>query len=287
MVIQWYPGHMDKALRQMGDNIKLVDAVIYVLDSRAPYSCLNPKYKEIIGDKPMLFVLNKADLVEEKELVQWEALFSEKEFHIVKLNSTITNTTKVLLSKIEKLLSEKIKRNQAKGVHLPLRLMVIGVPNCGKSTLINNVCSNKKTETGDRAGVTRSNQWVKIAGNYEMLDTPGTLWPSFENDKVARNLAYIGSIKDEVLDMEELAFAFLNDIKIQYFQNLVKRYNLKCDINSETISLFDEICLNRGFKLRGNDIDYGRGARAIIDDFRKGRIGKIILDDLKDLKNVF
>lgn len=287
MIIQWYPGHMDKALRQMKDSIKLVDAIIYVLDARAPYSCINPKYKELIGDKPAIIVLNKADLVDESELIFWENAFQELGYDVVRLNSTITNATKIMLAKVEKTLKDKIERNKAKGVHLPLRLMVIGVPNCGKSTLINNVCANKKTITGDKAGVTRANQWVKIGGNYEMLDTPGTLWPSFDNEKVARNLAYIGSIKDEVVDIEGLAYAFIDDLKLKYFNNLVERYNLKTSIASETIHIFDEICLNRGFKLRGNEIDYTRGAKAIIDDFRKGRIGKIILDDLKELNDAF
>lgn len=287
MIIQWYPGHMDKALREMQGVMKLVDAVIYVLDSRAPYSCINPKYKEIIGNKPAIITLNKADLVQDSELKNWEHLFEKNGYEVVSLNSTVTNATKMLLMKAEKLLAEKINKNKAKGIHLPIRMMVIGVPNCGKSTLINNVCANKKAVTGDKAGVTRSNQWVKIGGDYELLDTPGTLWPSFKNNKVARNLAYIGSIKDDVLDIEELAFAFIDDLRVKFFENLVERYSLKCSNDCETIEIFDEICLNRNFKIRGNEIDYTRGAKAIIDDFRKGRLGKIILDDLTDAKDDF
>ena len=287
MIIQWYPGHMDKALREMQSVMQLVDAVIYVLDSRAPYSCINPKYKEIIGNKPAIITLNKADLVLDIELKKWENLFEKNGYEVVALNSTVTNATKMLLLKAEKLLEEKINRNKSKGIHLPIRMMVIGVPNCGKSTLINNVCANKKAITGDKAGVTRSNQWVKIGGDYELLDTPGTLWPSFKNNKVARNLAYIGSIKDDVLDIEELAFAFIEDLRVKFFENLVERYFLKCSNDCETIEIFDEICLNRNFKLRGNEIDYTRGAKAIIDDFRKGRLGKIILDDLTDAKDDF
>ena len=286
MVIQWYPGHMDKALRQMRGSVKLVDAIVYVLDARAPYSCINPKYKELIGDKPAIIVLNKADLVNDSELSLWQTYFENKGFEVVKLNSTVSNTTKTLLAKAEKNLREKIERNKLKGVHIPIRLMVIGVPNCGKSTLINNVCANKKTETGDKAGVTRANQWVKIGGDYEMLDTPGTLWPSFKNERVARNLAYIGSIKDEVLDIEELAFAFINDLRERYFSNFVGRYDICLPTTCETIEIFDQICINRGFKLKGNELDYCRGAKAIIDDFRKGRLGKIILDTLEN-ENVF
>ena len=285
MVIQWYPGHMDKALREMQKTVKLVDAIVYVLDARAPYSCINPKYKELIGNKPALLVLNKADLVEENLLNEWVNLFAHYGYESIMLNSTITNATKMVLSKMQILLKDKIQRNKAKGVHLPLRFMVIGVPNCGKSTLINNVCANKKTETGNKAGVTRANQWVKINSDYEILDTPGTLWPSFADKKVALNLAYIGSIKDEVLDIEELGYSFVEDIKKTFFENLKQRYALKSCADDETIAIFDEICINRGFKLRGNEIDYTRGAKSIIDDFRKGRLGKIILDNIEDAKN--
>ena len=287
MIIQWYPGHMDKALREMQNTLKLVDAIIYVLDSRAPYSCINPKYKDLIGNKPALLVLNKADLVNEEDLNKWTDLFKRNGYDSIKLNSTISNASKIILSKMEVILSDKIEKNKAKGIQLPLRFMVIGVPNCGKSTLINNVCPRKKTETGNKAGVTRANQWVKINATYEILDTPGTLWPSFKNNQVAKNLAYIGSIKDEVLDIEELAYSFIEDIKDRFFNNIKERYSLLCNENTETIDIYNEICLKRGFILRGNELDYNRGAKAIIDDFRKGRMGKIILDKIEDAKNGF
>lgn len=278
MVIQWYPGHMDKALREMKNNAKLVDAILYVLDARAPFSCLNPKFDTIIGAKPVIMVLNKADLISKEDLNRFEQYFKSKNIPVVALNSTITNATKPIIESASNLLSDKVERFKNKGVNIPLRLMVIGVPNSGKSTLINNVCGNKKTITGDRPGVTRSNQWVKISNGFELLDTPGTLWPAFDNPQVARNLAYIGSIKDDVLDVEELAFAFINDLRVKYFEALRDRYSLKVDNIAETIEIFDEICQNRGFILRGGEIDYNRGARAILDDFRKGRIGKLVLD---------
>ena len=287
MIIQWYPGHMDKALREMQNTLKLVDAIIYVLDSRAPYSCINPKYKDLIGNKPALLVLNKADLVNEEDLNKWTDLFKRNGYDSIKLNSTISNASKIILSKMEVILSDKIEKNKAKGIQLPLRFMVIGVPNCGKSTLINNICPRKKAETGNKAGVTRANQWVKINANYEILDTPGTLWPSFKNNQVAKNLAYIGSIKDEVLDIEELAYSFIEDVKDRFFNNIKERYSLLCNENTETIDIYNEICLKRGSILRGNELDYNRGAKAIIDDFRKGRMGKIILDKIEDAKNGF
>ena len=278
MVIQWYPGHMDKALREMKNNAKLVDAILYVLDARAPFSCLNPKFDTVIGSKPVIMVLNKADLIEKTDLVRFEQYFKVNNIPVVALNSTITNATKPIIESANLLLSEKVERFKNKGVNIPLRLMVIGVPNSGKSTLINNVCGNKKTITGDKPGVTRSNQWVKISNGFELLDTPGTLWPSFDNPQVARNLAYIGSIKDDVLDVEELAFAFIDDLREKYFDALSSRYNLNINDEVTTIEIFDEICQNRGFILRGGEIDYNRGARAILDDFRKGRIGKLVLD---------
>ncbi len=278
MVIQWYPGHMDKALREMKDNAKLVDAILYVLDARAPFSCLNPKFDTIIGAKPVIMVLNKADLISKEDLNRFEQYFKSKNIPVVALNSTVTNATKPIIESASNLLSDKVERFKNKGVNIPLRLMVIGVPNSGKSTLINNVCGNKKTITGDKPGVTRSNQWVKISNGFELLDTPGTLWPAFDNPQVARNLAYIGSIKDDVLDVEELAFAFINDLRLKYFDALRDRYSLKVDNVAETIEIFDEICQNRGFILRGGEMDYNRGARAILDDFRKGRIGKLVLD---------
>ncbi len=278
MIIQWYPGHMDKALREMKNNAKFVDAILYVLDARAPFSCLNPKFDTIIGAKPVIMILNKADLISREDLNQFEQFFKVKNVPVVALNSTITNATKPIIECASVLLKDKIDRFKNKGVAIPLRLMVIGVPNSGKSTLINNICGNKKTITGDKPGVTRSNQWVKISNGFELLDTPGTLWPAFDNPKVAQNLAYVGSIKDDVLDVEELAFAFIDDLKGKYFDALQDRYNLNSDNNAETIEIFDEICRNRGFILRGGEIDYNRGARAILDDFRKGRIGKLVLD---------
>lgn len=278
MVIQWYPGHMDKALREMKNNAKLVDAILYVLDARAPLSCLNPKFDSVVGSKPVIMILNKADLISREDLARFEQYFTAKNMPVIALNSTITNATKPIIDTACKLLSEKIAKYKAKNISMPLRLMVIGVPNSGKSTLINNVCGNKKAMTGDKPGVTRINQWVKIGNGFELLDTPGTLWPSFDKPRLARNLAYIGSIKDDVLDVEELALAFIDDLKSKYFQELFARYDLKMDAKDASIEIFNEICKKRGFILRGGDFDYNRGARAILDDFRKGRIGKIALD---------
>ncbi len=275
--IQWFPGHMTKALREMEQNVKKVDLVIYVLDSRAPYSCLNPEFREVIGSKPIIYVLNKADLVETSDLKYWEKYLSSPNAVALPMVSTLTNASKVIVDVMQKLLASKIERNKSKGVNMPLRAMVIGVPNCGKSTLINNLCGKYKAKTGDKPSITRSTQWVRIAGELEVLDTPGTLWPSFDDDVVAHNLAYINAIKSDVLDIASLSLDFIQFLLANYSELFFARYSIT-RYGEEPIFYLEQICRNRGFLQRGGDVDYERGANALFDDFRKGRIGKIILD---------
>lgn len=281
MTIQWFPGHMTKAIRIMEKDIKVVDVIIYVLDARAPFSCVNPKFAEVVGQKPIIYVLNKADLADENENANWQNYFSGKNSVCVMLNSTETNSTKILLDKVNFLLKKKNEKYDKKGVKMINRAMVIGVPNSGKSTLINNVCGKYKAQTGNKPGVTKGTQWVRI-GDFELLDTPGTLWPSFENQEVAKNLAYIGSVRDEVLDMGELSLDFIEKMKGRYPEMLKTRYNV--NIDAEPIAILEEICENRKFLLRKNELDYERGSKAVLDDFRKGRIGRITLEKIEDLK---
>lgn len=280
MLIQWFPGHMTKALRAMEEDIKLVDLVIYVLDARAPFSCVNPKFAEVIGQKPIIYVLNKSDLADEKETKKWQNYFTSQNSLCVLLNSTQTNSTKILLDKIRFLLQKKIQKYQNKGVSMINRAMVLGVPNSGKSTLINNFCGKYKAITGDKPGVTKGRQWVRIGGEFELLDTPGTLWPSFENQEIAKNLAYIGSIRDEVLDVPSLSLDFIEKISKTYPNLLKERYNIS--LEGEPLEILENICKSRRFLLKGNEIDYDRGSRAVLDDFRKGRLGKISLDWFED-----
>ena len=275
--IQWFPGHMTKALREMEQNIKKVDLVIYVLDSRAPYSCLNPEFREVIGNKPIIYVLNKADLVDVADLKYWEKYLSAKNAIALSLVSTLSNASKVIVDAMQKLLASKIERNKSKGVNMPLRSMVIGVPNCGKSTLINNLCGKYNAKTGDKPSITRSTQWVRIGAGLEVLDTPGTLWPSFADDTVAHNLAYINAIKSDVLDIASLSLDFIEFLLDDYKDLFFARYSIT-RMGEPPLFYLEEICRNRGFLLRGGEIDYERGANALFDDFRKGRIGKIMLD---------
>ena len=277
MTIQWFPGHMTKTFRLIEQDIKVVDVIIYVLDSRAPYSTVNPKLSSMSQNKPIIYVLNKADLVDEQQLNKWISHFTTNNSTAIALDSTTSNSTRVLVPIIRKLLEEKIEKAKAKNINKIIRTMVVGVPNTGKSTLVNNLCGKARTKTGNKPGVTRGKQWVTIDNGIEVLDMPGTLWPSFDDKTVAQHLAYLGSIKDDVLDIENLAFDFINEFKGGKNDIFEQRYGVETE-GKETIEIFDEICLAKKCVLKGNEPDYERCARMIIDDFRKGRFGKIILD---------
>ena len=275
--INWFPGHMTKALREMEDESKKVDMVIYVLDARAPMSCINPEFVNILGNKPILYVLNKADMVDTKDLQSFIKRCKNENTEVVLLNSTKSGAIKIIEPIMNDLCKEKIEKYKQKGFKINLRAMVLGVPNSGKSTLINNLCGVKKATTGDKAGVTKGKQWLALKNGFEVLDTPGTLYPNITNQKIALNLAFIGSIKNEVLDINELALDFLNFCKKKYFINLKEKYNIQ-DENISSIEMLDKIAEFKHYLLKGGVIDYDRTCLAIIDDFRKGKLGKIYLD---------
>lgn len=275
--INWFPGHMTKALREMEEEAKNVDMIIYVLDARAPKSCVNPEFIKIIGNKPILYVLNKADMVEEQDLKPFLPYFKKPNTETVLLDSTKSGAIKQIEPIMVNLCQEKLNKYKQKGFKINLRAMVLGVPNSGKSTLINNLCGSKKTITGNKAGVTRGKQWLALKNGFEVLDTPGTLYPNITNQQIALNLAFIGSIKNEVVDINELAIDFLNFCKKHYFNNLQEKYNLQ-DKTMSALEMLDEIATYKHYLLKGAEPDYDRTCIAIIDDFRKGKLGKIILD---------
>jgi ribosome biogenesis GTPase A len=274
--LQWFPGHMTAAVRMMEENLKAVDGVMVVLDARAPRASLNSKLDRLFSNKKVLYVLNKTDLVETKDVNRTIAEFKNESKETVAISAMDKRAVDLLYAKLFSLLKDKLERNKEKGVFKPIRFMVAGIPNTGKSTIINALCGGKKAITGDKAGVTKGKQWVRLR-ELELLDTPGTMPPAFENQILAKHLAFIGSMNDANIDFNDLAFELLKELKEKYPNLLKSKYGIE-NTEVETLELFDAICVRRGFLRRGGEYDYDRCAVAIIDDFRKGRIGKIILD---------
>ena len=267
---------MQKALRMMEAEAKNVDALIYVLDSRAPFACLNPEFVRIIGSKPILYVLNKIDLADEKKIKEIKTKLPGENKLVIELNSTASGAIGLVTSSLNALCKATIEKYKNKGVNYFVRAMVLGVPNCGKSTLVNNLCGSKKAITGNKPGVTKGKQWVKLSNNIEILDTPGTLWPNLIDEGEAKKLAFIGSIKDDVVEIEQLSLFLLEALLKTYPKELEERFSVQVE-NKTPLEIMEEIAERRKYVVRGGEIDYERTAKAILDDFRKGRIGKITL----------
>ena len=272
--INWFPGHMKKALNEMAKEVKNIDVLIYVLDARAPMACLNPSFFDLIGPKPILFVLNKVDLADESKLSGVVNKLAAENRKVIMLTSTVSGAIGKVTSALNELCKDKIEKFKNKGINYFVRAMILGVPNSGKSTLTNNLCGRTKAETGNRPGVTKAKQWVKLSNNIEILDTPGALWPNLENENNALRLAFIGSIKDEVLQIEEIALNLIETLLKEYKGSIKERY----DVNElSALETMEEIAKKRGYVLRDGDFDYEKTARVILDDFRKGKLGKITL----------
>lgn len=286
MIIQWFPGHMNKALKMMQEEVKKVDAIIYVLDARAPFSCVNPKFTTIIGEKPIIYVFNKCDIADMNKVKSWVEYFSKENTQCVCVNSTASGSASKIIDSLKKLLKDRIEKYAKKDVKMILRAMIVGVPNSGKSTLANNLCGKAKAKAENKAGVTRSKQWVRVDSDVEVLDTPGTLWPAFNNNQVAHHLAYIGSIKEDVLDIPELSLDFISDIVRLDKSILETRYNISIELEDAPLDILDKICISRKYVMRGGDIDYDRGSFALISDFKQGRLGKITLETVKDVRRL-
>lgn len=279
--IQWFPGHMAKAMRMMRENLSLVDGVIFVLDARCPASSFNPKLKQMAENKPILYVMNKCDLADGKADLLLN-IIRQKGAEALKINAINFTSRRDIAAAIEKTVAEKRMRAAEKGYNRTFRFMVAGVPNTGKSTLINLLAGSRRAETGDKAGVTRGKQWIRCE-DFELLDTPGTMPPAFENQRFAARLAYVGSINDDILDADDIALSLLSELQAGYPQRLKDRYSIS---GGTPIEMLDMVCEKRGFKLRGNEYDYERAIRAVIDDFRKGKLGKITLDNPDDLNGM-
>lgn len=269
---------MTKAMRMMEKEVSLADGIIYVLDARCPASTFNPKLLGIAGSKPVLFILNKSDLADERADNLLKIIPNA-----VKVNAAIASSRKDIIGAIEKLVADKKERNLAKGYSKIFRFLVVGVPNTGKSTIINLLAGSKRTITGNKAGVTRGKQWIRLDG-FELLDTPGTMPPSCDNQALALHLAYVGSINDDILDLDDIALELLGELFEKYPKRLEERYGITGGSKTE---MLDAVCQKRGFVMRGGEYDYERGIRAVIDDFRKGRLGRITLDTIEDVKEVF
>ena len=278
--IQWFPGHMTKAMRMMGENAALCDGAVMVLDARCPASSFNVKLKKVFAGKPVLYVLNKSDLAE--NAAEWVKAIRAKGGAAVALNATASGCRRELFAACGEIVRDKRERAIAKGYERVFRFMVLGVPNTGKSTVINLLSGAKRTVTGNKAGVTRGKQWIRLEG-FELLDTPGTMPPAFENQTFARRLAYVGSINDDILDFDDLALALLADMAEKYPDRLKARYGI-ADLSSPP-AMLEGICVRRGLVLRGGDYDYERACRAVIDDLRKGRLGRVDLDGREDVLN--
>lgn len=275
MNIQWFPGHMTKSMRMIEQNLSLVDAALYVLDARAIKSCFNPSFDKLIGSKKILYIINKSDLADSKVNAQWKNYFNENKLSYVFTDGRSKKLSKPVITELIKLMSEKIQKYLEKGVKMPIRAMVIGVPNSGKSTIINSLCGGKKTVTGNRPGVTKGKQWIRLADGIELLDTPGTLWNAFADQQSARHLAYIGSISDGVVDTEELSIYMLEELKELYPQLIIEKYGV--DICMSGKEMLSHICIKKGCLIKGGE-DTLRAANAVIDDFRKAKLGKISLE---------
>ena len=276
MNINWFPGHMKKTKEIIIDNLKLVDVVLEIIDSRIPISSRNPMIDEIIADKPRIIIMNKSDLSDPEVNKKWIAKFKEEGIPAILMNSKENVPVDRIYKEAKILLKEKFKKNEEKNIDNPLiRMMIVGVPNSGKSTFINKLSKKKGAKVGNRPGITQSKQWIKAGSNIQLLDTPGILWPKFE-EKIGLHLSFTNAIRDEVLNIEDLTLKFLEEMKEIKPEALVDRYGI--DPEAPALEIYEAIAKKRGAIIAGGDFDYTRTANIILNDFRSGKLGKISLE---------
>ena len=276
--INWFPGHMSKTLKQMQADSKVCDCFVYVVDSRCPKSCINPEFIKVVKDKPIIFVLNKADLVEKSDIEAHKQYFKSLGHECVSLNATVSGNAKIIIASIKNIFKERLQKNKERGVNFMLRAMVLGVPNSGKSTIVNNLCNKGRAITGNKAGVTRSKQWVKVDGNIEFMDTPGVLLPNFDNEDYAYNLAFVGSVRDDVLNLVDVACRLIGNLNSRNPQILASKYGVQSNESTLNINILEQIGKKRGCVIKGGEIDTERASKLLITDFRAGKLGKISLE---------
>lgn len=279
MQIQWFPGHMTKTRRMIEENLKLVDAVIELVDARLPLSSRNPEIDKLCFNKPRIVLMNKADLADEQITRLWIEYFKKRSLVVISINSRTGKGMEKIQSSAKELLKEKIERDIKKGiVNRPIKLMVVGIPNVGKSSFINKFAGKASTEVGDRPGVTRSKQWIRLTNGFELLDTPGVLWPKFDDIEVARRLAFTGAIKDEILDIEDLAHYLLEYLRDNYPLLLQERYKIENIAELKGYEITEVIGKKRGFVITGGNVNTERAAIIILDEFRAAKIGRVTLE---------
>ena len=279
MNIQWFPGHMTKTMRLIEENIKAVDIVIEILDARIPKSSKNPQIDSLIGSKKRLIVLNKSDIADKNETQKWIKYFEKSGICAMAISSVNSKNLNSVLEKCRNILSDKINAQKERGiVNRSVKIMVVGVPNVGKSSFINRIANKKSAKTGDRPGVTRGKQWIRLSNGFELLDTPGILWPKFEDKQVGMRLAFTGAVKDEIMDVEELAVHLLEFLKENYPSSLTDRYKMTDFDGLDGYGLLQMLGKKRGFVVSGGEIDTLRAANVLLDEFRGAVLGKITLD---------
>lgn len=276
MNINWFPGHMKKTKEIIIDNLKLVDVVLEIIDSRIPISSRNPMIDEIVADKPRMIIMNKSDLSDPEENKKWVNKFREEGIPALLMNSKENVPVDKIYKEARTLLKEKFEKNEKMNIDNPMiRMMIVGVPNSGKSTFINKVSKKKGAKVGNRPGITQTKQWIKTSSNIQLLDTPGILWPKFE-EKIGLHLSFTNAIKDEVLNIEDLTLKFLEEMKENNPEALVERYGV--DPSLPALEIYEAIAKKRGAIISGGDFDYTRTANIILNDFRSGKLGKITLE---------
>ena len=284
MNINWYPGHMKKTKEEIQNNLKLVDIILEIIDARIPESSRNPMLAEIIGQKPRIIIMNKSDLADEEMNKAWVNKFKNENTKALLMNSKEKINVNKIYQIAKEELKEKFDKNKEKNIENKIiRMMIVGIPNSGKSTFINNISKRKSANVGNRPGITKTKQWIKTNDNLELLDTPGVLWPKFD-EETGLNLSYTHAIKDEILNIEDLTLKFLEKMQKDYPKLLTKRYGV--DPDKKALEIYEDIARKRGAITKGGDFDYTRTANIILTDFRSGKLGRITLERPWNIQNI-